>query len=390
MTNIKLDREQSKQVLTKASDIVHSVLRLMDDPRPAKTALYIARKLPPEAVPTISKVAIKRLKSAKDNVTPAFFQPFIELIVDWQWISNFSELLTNWFGKSLEADQDLKNPTPVVGQRLRFNIPEETPRPYLAIKYTNFILESQYISRELTVTNLLEDLRIAIQPILMVFKSKLFTEEKKTFKHLDNYGEKIFLEYLKLFFRLAIFSDLSSADEVWSEKARRTSITPKKSRTPHKSDNSFFSVNLALKWVKLVGLSDQVREDTADLWNKCMRLTIEFFGNILAVDQSIVSDKVKGQVLTYSKALLRNEKLKVGKESLIKIIMQADTFNIGYIVDGFTKEHDFSLDLLRPSIANLMIKFINMVSFFTLVVIFGCFCLKNITQKPFYWLTMFY
>merc|ERR1712178_296222 len=80
ITNIlpKADRETSKTIQVTYKDIVHSVLRLIEDPRAARAALYLARKLPANAVTLISSQAIKRLKNAKDSDPKNLLMPFIE------------------------------------------------------------------------------------------------------------------------------------------------------------------------------------------------------------------------------------------------------------------------------------------------------------------------
>ena len=86
--------------------------------------------------------------------------PFIECIIEWQWMKPFSEMLVQWFGDTLKVENSKKGKNngnnvkdksknsqiqdseenkengPQKAKGIRFNLPEDKPRPVLAIRYT--------------------------------------------------------------------------------------------------------------------------------------------------------------------------------------------------------------------------------------------------------------
>ena len=72
-------------------------------------------------------------------------------------------------------------------------------------RHTDWILESHYISREIASTDIVYELRDALQPILTLVK-KRFGQKWVSLVHIKK--DEILIDCLRVFLRLIIFGDI--------------------------------------------------------------------------------------------------------------------------------------------------------------------------------------
>ena len=312
-TNIvsKCDKETSINLMSSYKNLIHAIARLIDDPRAARTALFVSNKLPAKAVEHISSVAMKRLEDADENVPEDFYGPFIKCVVSWQWIRKLTEMLCTWFENTLKSDEESKkknsNSAKAKGKKgIRFDVPEDPPKPILALNYTSYMLESTFINKEVCSTNIFFDLRDNLQPILSILKKRLKVRDNdndnQSFKHNEiltshKKGDILMIQYYRLLLRLFLFTDLSLSDGDYQTKSRRQSITPRKERTDLHQNSNFEGCQMALKFINNVVIKHadlvKLNADSASnsnspntkFYKNLIKITLEFYKNIINCNQ---------------------------------------------------------------------------------------------------------